>query len=87
MTHEEVQQLVTHGEVQQLVTQILADSEKDRTLCYNNFMDPCPELIVIRDYSTRGGKSIANAFSQGYGMSFDTFYVVFMVTMFGASVR
>merc|ERR1712194_36306 len=30
--------------VQKLTKQILEDSEKDRTLCYNNFMDPCPEL-------------------------------------------
>ena len=39
-------------EVQGLVKQILADSEKDRTLCYNNFMDPCPELTDGEKIST-----------------------------------
>merc|ERR1711963_973077 len=31
-------------EVSTLVKKILAESEEDRTLCYNNFHDPCPEL-------------------------------------------
>merc|ERR1711963_1090008 len=31
-------------EVQALVDQILKESENDRTLCYNNFHDPCPCL-------------------------------------------
>merc|ERR1712157_176854 len=31
-------------EVSTLVQKILAESEGDRTLCYNNFHDPCPEL-------------------------------------------
>merc|ERR1711884_848680 len=32
------------AEVQALVDQILKESEDDRTLCYNNFHDPCPML-------------------------------------------
>merc|ERR1739844_261117 len=31
-------------EVSTLVKKALAESEEDRTLCYNNFHDPCPEL-------------------------------------------
>ena len=31
-------------EVQRIVENLLAQSEIDRTLCYNNFKDPCPEL-------------------------------------------
>jgi len=33
-------------EVQALVDQILKESENDRTLCYNNFHDPCPCLTT-----------------------------------------
>merc|ERR1712127_308778 len=32
------------AETQALVDQILKESENDRTLCYNNFHDPCPQL-------------------------------------------
>merc|ERR1719220_1645880 len=32
------------AEVQALVDQILKESEDDKTLCYNNFHDPCPML-------------------------------------------
>jgi len=32
------------SEVQQLVEVLLAEAEKDTTLCYNNFKDPCPAL-------------------------------------------
>merc|ERR1712129_650236 len=45
-------------EVQKLTKQILEDSEKDRTLCYNNFMDPCPEL-------TKAQVAICKGFDYG----------------------
>merc|ERR1712127_201358 len=31
-------------EVQALVEKLLKEAEEDRTLCYNNFQDPCPQL-------------------------------------------
>jgi muconolactone delta-isomerase len=31
-------------EVQRIVENLLAQSEIDKTLCYNNFQDPCPQL-------------------------------------------
>jgi len=31
-------------EVQALVEKLLKEAEQDRTLCYNNFHDPCPQL-------------------------------------------
>ena len=31
-------------EVSKLAKQILEDADKDRTLAFNNFHDPCPEL-------------------------------------------
>merc|ERR1719204_2989482 len=34
------------AEVSKMVEKILKDSDEDRTLCYNNFHDPCPELTA-----------------------------------------
>ena len=31
-------------EVQALVEKLLKEADQDRTLCYNNFQDPCPQL-------------------------------------------
>ena len=31
-------------EAQSIVKRLLADSENDKTLAFNNFTDPCPEL-------------------------------------------
>merc|ERR1719510_961590 len=41
-------------EVQALVDQILKDSENDRTLCYNNFHDPCPALTKEQVAACKG---------------------------------
>ena len=45
---EEAQELV-------LVKQILAVSKKDRTFCYNNVLDPCPECHDLGGRNADGG--------------------------------
>ena len=35
-------------EVQSIVKRLLADSENDKSLAFNNFTDPCPELTKKR---------------------------------------
>jgi hypothetical protein len=37
--------------------------------------------FMLGDYSTRGGKSIVVAFSQGYGAPFDTVFVAWMIVV------
>nr|AAL40676.1 luciferase [Pyrocystis lunula] len=46
------------AEVSKLVDQVLKDSDNDRTLCYNNFHDPCPEL-------TKGQVAMCKGFDYG----------------------
>merc|ERR1712241_1505589 len=41
-------------EVQNMVENLLAQSELDRTLCYNNFQAPCPELTKQQTAQCKG---------------------------------
>ena len=41
-------------EVQSLVKRLLADSENDKSLAFNNFTDPCPELTKKRLQTMKG---------------------------------
>merc|ERR1712209_72248 len=41
-------------EVQDLVEKLLKEAEDDRSLCYNNFQDPCPELTKEQVQKCKG---------------------------------
>merc|ERR1711884_857164 len=41
-------------EVQELVDKLLREAEDDRSLCYNNFQDPCPELTKEQVQKCKG---------------------------------